>query len=52
MGIRIDGNWSVIYSPADLSAAWEDLDYPFSSGYDPTDAKRLGVNIFNYALTH
>ncbi len=52
MGIRLDGTWAVIYSPADLSAAWEDLDYPFASGYDPADAKRLGVNIFNYALTH
>jgi hypothetical protein len=52
MGVRIDGQWAVIYSPVDLSAAWENLEYPFSKGYEPDDARRLGVNVFTYALTH
>ncbi|MCD4824507.1 MAG: DUF4159 domain-containing protein [Phycisphaerae bacterium] len=51
-GITIDGQLGVIYSPVGLAAGWEQLGFAYNRGYSDTDALRLGVNIFAYALTH
>ena len=32
--------------------AWEQLGFAYNRGYANSDALRLGVNIFAYALTH
>ena len=52
MGITIEGQLAVIYSPMSLSNGWEQLSFAYSRGYGDADAVRLGVNLFTYALTH
>ena len=52
LGIKIDGQWAVVYSPLSLSNGWEQLGFAYNRGYADTDALRLGVNLFAYALTH
>lgn len=52
LGILIDGQLGVIYSPVSLSNGWEQLTYVYNRGYGDSDALRLGVNAFAYALTH
>ena len=51
-GITIDGQVSVIYSPYSLSNGWEQLGFAYNRGYSDSDALRIGVNIFSYAVTH
>ncbi|MFB3892816.1 MAG: DUF4159 domain-containing protein [Phycisphaerae bacterium] len=51
-GIAIDGQLAVIYSPLSLSNGWEQIAFAYNRGYGDTDALRIGVNIFTYALTH
>jgi len=51
-GIEIDGQLGVIYSPLSLANGWEQLKFAYNRGYESTDALRIGVNIFAYALTH
>jgi hypothetical protein len=51
-GIEIDGQLVVVYAPLSVSTGWEPAAYTFSRGYAPTDALRIGVNAFTYALTH
>ncbi|MFP4105214.1 MAG: DUF4159 domain-containing protein [Phycisphaerae bacterium] len=51
-GVRIDGQLAVIYSPVGLANGWEDLGFAYNRGYAPSDAVRIGVNIFAYSLTH
>ncbi len=52
LGVEIDGQLGVIYSPLGLSNGWEQLGFPYNRGYSDEDAIRLGVNLFAYALTH
>jgi hypothetical protein len=51
-GITVDGQVCVIYSQFSLSNGWEQLGFAYNRGYSDSDALRLGVNIFSYALTH
>ncbi|HUU58679.1 MAG TPA: DUF4159 domain-containing protein, partial [Phycisphaerae bacterium] len=51
-GIAIDGQLAVIYSQFALANGWEQLGFAYNRGYADTDALRLGVNTFAYALTH
>jgi len=51
-GIELNGSYSVIYSPNDLSAGWERAPAPYAMGYQPKDATALGVNVLYYAVTH
>ncbi len=51
-GIQLDGQWSVLYSPADLSTAWEGTGFAFARGYEQTHALRLGMNMLTYAISH
>jgi len=51
-GIAIDGQLAVIYSQFALANGWEQLGFAYNRGYADSDALRLGVNTFAYALTH
>jgi len=51
-GIAFDGDWRVIYSPYDLSAAWLGCDYPLAKGYEAQSGSELGMNVLFYAMTH
>ncbi len=51
-GIEIQGQLGIIYSPMSIACGWEQLGFAYNRGYSDTDALRIGVNIFTYALTH
>jgi hypothetical protein len=51
-GITLNGDLKIIYSPFDLEAGWEGLDFPLAKAYAPESAVPLGVNIVMYAMTH
>lgn len=50
-GIELNGTLSVIYTPNDLSAGWEQAPAPYALGYESRDALALGVNILYQAVT-
>ena len=50
--VELNGAYSVIYSPHDLSAGWERANAPYALGYQPVDSTALGINVLHYALTH
>ena len=52
LGIELGGTLSVIYTPNDLSAGWEQAPAPYALGYEAKDATALGVNVLYYAVTH
>jgi len=52
MGITIDGDLRVIYSPYDLEAGWLEVNYPLMKGYESISSQRLGMNIIIYIMTH
>src|SRR5208283_5101007 len=41
-GISLNGDLKVIYSPFDLEAGWQAVDYPLASAYEPNSALQLG----------
>lgn len=51
-GITVNGLTAVIYSPLDVGCAWEDVEHPFSLGYERKTGLRLGASVLLYALTH
>jgi hypothetical protein len=52
LGVTIDGDLRVLYSPYDIEAGWLDAYYPLIRGYEPIYAKQLGMNIITYVMTH
>ncbi|MFC1637153.1 hypothetical protein ACFL5Z_20215, partial [Planctomycetota bacterium] len=52
LGIMIDGELRVIYSPYDLEAGWLEVHYPQMRGYESISAQRLGMNMILYMMTH
>jgi len=52
LGITIDGDLRVIYSPYDLEAGWLEVNYPLMKGYESISSQRLGMNIIIYIMTH
>lgn len=52
LGLTIDGDLRVLYSPYDIEAGWLDAYYPLIRGYEPIYAKQLGLNIITYVMTH
>jgi len=52
LGVTIDGEVRILYSPYDLEAGWLDAYYPLIRGYEPVGAQRLGMNIIAYIMTH
>lgn len=51
-GIEMGGALALAYSRFDLANGWEGEERPFSLAIAPRDARRLGVNIVLFALTH
>ena len=51
-GVSSGGQLCVIYTPYDLGNGWEGIPHPYSQGYSPQDALRLGSNIVVYSMTH
>jgi hypothetical protein len=51
-GMTFDGKLRVIYSPYDMEAGWNEVRYPLSRGYETDSAKKLGMNVIMYAMTH
>jgi hypothetical protein len=49
-GIRIDGRWTVIFSPFDISCALEKHEAVECRGYSREDAARIGLNVLLYSL--
>ena len=52
LGVTIDGDLRVLYSPYDLEAGWLEAYYPLIRGYDSIGAQQLGMNIITYVMTH
>ena len=52
LGVTIDGDLRVLYSPYDIEAGWLDAYYPLIRGYEPVHAQKLGLNIITYVMTH
>jgi len=50
--ITVGGVAAVIYSKYAIGAGWQGFSSPFTKGYAPADALRLGLNIITYAMTH
>jgi hypothetical protein len=49
-GIQIDGRWTVIFSPYDISCALESHEAVGCRGYTRQDAARIGLNVLIYSL--
>ena len=52
LGITIDGDIRVVYSPYDLEAGWLEVYYPMMKGYESVSSQRLGINMIIYLMTH
>ena len=52
LGVTIDGDLRVLYSPYDIEAGWLDAYYPLIRGYESIHAQKLGLNIITYVMTH
>jgi len=50
LGVQHEGRLVILYSPVDLSCAWEGQHPRDCDGYLDADAMKLGVNLFAYAL--
>ncbi len=51
-GMKIDGEYRIIYSPIDIFAGWQGDKHPLSCMYMPDDSLKLGANIVSYFMTH
>lgn len=52
MGVEINGNYGVIYSPLGLAGGWEMCQSPYARGLNDVSALQLGQNILMYSVTH
>ncbi|MEO6787539.1 MAG: DUF4159 domain-containing protein [Chthoniobacteraceae bacterium] len=52
LGIEINGNYGVIYSPFGLAGGWEMSQSPYARGINDVSAIQLGQNILMYSVTH
>ena len=52
LGVIINGDLRVIYSPYDLEAGWLEVYYPLMKGYESVSSQRLGINMIIYLMTH
>jgi hypothetical protein len=50
LGVQHEGRLVILYSPVDLSCAWEGQHPRDCDGYQDADALKLGINLFAYAL--
>jgi hypothetical protein len=51
-GLEIEGKLCVVYSRFDVGNGWEGEERPFALGLKAPDARRLGLNVIVYAMTH
>ena len=52
LGIEINGNFGVIYSPLGLSGGWEMSQSPYARGVNDVGAIQMGQNVMMYSVTH
>jgi hypothetical protein len=52
LGVEINGNYGVIYSPLGLSGGWEMSQSPYARGVNDVSAIQMGQNVLMYAVTH
>jgi len=52
LGMMVDNELRVLYSPYDMEAGWLGAYYPMMRGYQPTSAQQLGMNVITYVLTY
>lgn len=50
-GLKIGGQYAILYSPYGLAGGWEGTPAPYADGYEDSDALKLGQNILMYAVT-
>jgi hypothetical protein len=51
LGMWVEQDLRVVYSPYDLEAGWMDAYYPILRGYENESAQRLGMSILAYLMT-
>ncbi|OGV38869.1 MAG: hypothetical protein A2X48_01750 [Lentisphaerae bacterium GWF2_49_21] len=51
-GLKINGEYKIIYSPVDIAAGWQGDKHPLSCMYMPDDALKLGANLVSFFMTH
>jgi hypothetical protein len=49
-GVEMDGRLSVLFSPIDLSCAWESVHSSQCEGYQHEDALKIGMKVILYSL--
>jgi len=52
LGIEVNGQLAVIYSPYGMCGGWEMAQNPYALGYDDAGSLSLGENMLMYTLTH
>ena len=52
LGIDINGNYGVVYSPLGLAGGWEMSQSPYARGINDVSAIQLGQNVLMYSVTH
>lgn len=52
LGIDVNGNFGVIYSPLGLSGGWEMSQSPYARGLNDVSAIQIGQNVLMYSVTH
>jgi hypothetical protein len=52
LGIEMNGNYNVIYSPLSLAGGWEMCQSPYARGLNDVGAIQMGQNILMYSVTH
>ena len=52
MGLYVDNDLRVIYSPYDMEAGWQNTYYPLLLGYSNESAQELGMNLITYLISH
>ena len=52
LGMEVNGQLAVIYSPYGMCGGWEMAQNPYALGYDDAGALSLGENMLMHAMTH
>ena len=52
LGIEINSNYGVIYSPLGLAGGWEMSQSPYARGINDVGAIQMGQNVLMYSVTH
>ena len=52
LGIEVNGQLAVIYSPYGMCGGWEMAQNPYALGYDDAGSLSLGENMLMHTMTH